>query len=1017
MPATPEFHFVAEKQAEKAQKHGAFSGVNLHNIRLATAELLSHIGRLGIFEQYSKHDMTHIDKLLGMLEWIIPLQTQSIMSPADWLVTVLCIYFHDLGMLVTRSEYEARSASGFQQYKDSLFNGSEGEDYRAKIQLMGQEKAETFLYQEFVRANHAKRIKQWITGQITTEFGVTRQIGNEIRKMVEPLGPKFCRDLGNVCESHHLDDLSDLNKYKVSQPYGDSPEETANLQYAAILLRTVDLLHVTKDRTPSIAFRLINPSDPISQEEWYKQMAVVNVRSQVAVNKEGHADPELPRDTIQIVAFFDNPRGFFSLTRYVAYVAKQLRMAFEWCRDARQQKGVRHEFPWRHIDDEDIETDGFLSNQFEFTLDQAKILDLLTGHTLYNDLRVVLRELVQNSLDAVRLQSLLANRKSIGTVSIRWNSSSRELIVEDQGTGMTQEIIEKHLLKVGSSRYQDPEFRKQHPDFSPISRFGIGVLSAFMIADEVEILTCHEQEQQARQLSLRSVHGKYLIRLLDKNSEEAKGLTPHGTRIRLKVRQSVKMPDVLQTAKTWIVLPGCKVSVQIDNAEHRVGFLSLEDALKDYCATVGIILSGNGAESSRIRFVEKTENGIKIAFAVEWSETFKEWSFVRPRQKRDGAWEPLGLCIEGIRVTFDSPGFSGFPVVAMVNAVGPAAPKTNVARSGLEQTPEGDATLAAIYRLLASHVTDEVNSLIKERGFSLTWSAGEGKWMMRAIHRSSNEIRPLEPQIFASEINKTPLLVMEHNEKREIVSPSRFQSENVFWSIDCGFFSSAESLLREVPGEGSLGALSRSIGGEGFPLPKEPILCGTDRWQELERGAFLGKEVSEFKIFEPQRRVDLRWASIASPARWVAIPDFARLSTGRTDRPLDIFLATTDIPISSAKHLSAVRAFGQLYILRRSPLIPTLLQMIDDVSGEQFPSPATVFLAAVCYSIVIKFGDRPSISDTELIDQNLVRFGRTFEQASSKYRALILKAMNDETWEYFDTSRWERRTMIWNPAY
>jgi molecular chaperone HtpG len=61
-------------------------------------------------------------------------------------------------------------------------------------------------------------------------------------------------------------------------------------------------------------------------------------------------------------------------------------------------------FPWRNIDDSNVETEGFLREAFEFTIDQAKILDLLTGHTLYNDSQVVIRELVQNSLDAIRLQ-------------------------------------------------------------------------------------------------------------------------------------------------------------------------------------------------------------------------------------------------------------------------------------------------------------------------------------------------------------------------------------------------------------------------------------------------------------------------------------------------------------------------------------------------------------------------------------------------------------------------------------
>src|SRR5258705_13862694 len=100
---------------------------------------------------------------------------------------------------------------------------------------------------------------------------------------------------------------------------------------------------------------------------------------------------------------------------------------------------------------------------------------------------------------------------------------------------MTQQIIERHLLRVGSSRYQDPNFKKQFPEFAAISRFGIGVLSTFMVADSVEITSCHPDDAEARQLSLRSVHGKYLIRLLPKDSVETKSLAPHGTRVKLRL--------------------------------------------------------------------------------------------------------------------------------------------------------------------------------------------------------------------------------------------------------------------------------------------------------------------------------------------------------------------------------------------------------------------------------------------------------------------------------------------------
>ena len=128
---------------------------------------------------------------------------------------------------------------------------------------------------------------------------------------------------------------------------------------------------------------------------------------------------------------------------------------------------------------------------------------------------------------------------------IHWDSTQRILTVEDNGTGMTQQIIENHLLKVGASRYQDPQFQKEYPDFSPISRFGIGVLSCFMIADDVEIVTCHPDEDQARHLTLRSVHGKDLVRLLDKNTDNAvQTVVPHRTIIRLTLRLSTLVKGV-----------------------------------------------------------------------------------------------------------------------------------------------------------------------------------------------------------------------------------------------------------------------------------------------------------------------------------------------------------------------------------------------------------------------------------------------------------------------------------------
>ena len=465
---------IAEKRAQEAEQLPAFDGINLLGLKRSIEAILRLIGRNGIFDEYTIHDISHIDAMLRSLEWLIPDATKAIMSPADWLMIVLAIYFHDMGMLVTREEYENRKRSQFDEFCETvLFLGDSGLDYKAKIDKLDSEQRQRFLYQEFVRHTHATRIREWITGKLSGRWGCSNQALAEVCNLLSSFDDQFRRDLGFVCESHHLDDLNDFAKYKVSQPYGNSDAETANLQYSAILLRTADLLHITQDRAPSRVFRLINPQDPLSQFEWAKQMAVKRLRPQTARNKEGNPDHNIPSDAIEVHAYFNDPNGFFGLTSYLAYAESQLQRSFDWALQAQRTQGALHAFPWRYIDDSLIETSGFLRKSFEFAIDQAKILDLLTGTTLYNEPTVVLRELVQNSLDAIRLRmrigSVSGYTETPGSVRIHWDSAQKILSVVDNGTGMTQTMIERHLLIRINLRDQEfPNLPLDPSSFAPL---------------------------------------------------------------------------------------------------------------------------------------------------------------------------------------------------------------------------------------------------------------------------------------------------------------------------------------------------------------------------------------------------------------------------------------------------------------------------------------------------------------------------------------------------------------------
>lgn len=118
-----ELNSFAEKKAEEAVKLFAFQGINLPLIKDKLAVILAKIGANGIFDEYTKHDISHVNGVLSLLDKIIPSQTKEIMTGADWLMITLAVYFHDMGMFVSKEEYEARNSnSEYVDFKTSLLS-------------------------------------------------------------------------------------------------------------------------------------------------------------------------------------------------------------------------------------------------------------------------------------------------------------------------------------------------------------------------------------------------------------------------------------------------------------------------------------------------------------------------------------------------------------------------------------------------------------------------------------------------------------------------------------------------------------------------------------------------------------------------------------------------------------------------------------------------------------------------------------------------------------------------------
>ncbi len=1027
--------YRSEGQAAKAENLPEFGGLNLLHIKREVAELISRIGSSGIFDEYTKHDISHINAMLNLLEsQIIPPRTFAAMSTADWLLLVLSVYFHDLGMLVTKHEYANRFVSGFPHYRDTvLFSKDDaGKDYRVRVSSLTGDDEERFLYQEFVRAHHAQRIRSWIEGSAPQELGITDSVAAALETLLNCLPTDFRRDLGIMCESHHLDDLDDLRKYNTSRPYGMTPSLTANLQYVAVLLRTADLLHITSDRTPSIAFRVLNPSDPLSQREWAKQRAVTSIRVRPERNQDDTIDHSIQSNTFEVYATFTDEEGFFGLTSYLDYAEKQLDQSFKWVAQAQKTETFPHSFPWRHIDQRHIETKNFLREQFEFTIDQVRILDLLTGHTLYNDPDVVVRELAQNSIDAVRLQFFDPTRslsQKEGLVRIDWNSNEQILTITDNGTGMSQEIIQNNLLKIGASRYQEPRFREEHPDFSPISRFGIGILSAFMIADAVEITTVYQTDEQARRLLLRSVHGKYLIRLIDKSDHSLNEIGEHGTKVQLKLRPSAKLDNIEEIARGWIVIPGCKVVVRVNGGEEIViGHSSPRKALEWSLKKRGISVTTQDIDSKDVvRVHEWTGAGVTLAYATVWSEYFRERSFMywqREYESGDDRHGAIGTCVEGIRITSASPGYQGRHLCAVANATGESAPRTNVARSGLENTPQRDQLLRQIYDGFAAHVSNEVKALQGARGYSLTHAASVASYLIAPIvpERISPDEGPIDVRLLREALSEIPAIVVEEHGNRTAKSVSEIAASSDFWTIDCEFFRTVNQLLYELPNSVSLETITTLTGGSRFSVPSGVVVFFQNLESILGRLLLSKREVKEIRVDREEKRIDLRWGTRTNPPMWLdpdrdwppmnssirrAMEDDFRYGRQRHDP--DVLLARSDeIVFRGLSDEIAVESSGIIYLLPGSPLCACLREQCLRNSNYDALHLLLEFIGRMMASDV-----SPERASTELRDWLLPRARPHVRIEDSINVDDVLIAIAKSKFRSFSTRRWRRNTELY----
>ncbi len=187
------------------------------------------------------------------------------------------------------------------------------------------------------------------------------------------------------------------------------------------------------------------------------------------------------------------------------------------------------------------------SEAFEFRAEIRQLLHIL-AHSLYTDREIFLRELISNASDALnRMQfEMHTNREVVSpeaelAIQVSIDEEAKTITVSDSGIGMTREELIENLGTIahsGVGAFMRDLEEEQRSAAEIIGQFGVGFYSAFMVAEEIRVVS-RSYRPEAEAVEWVSTAGdSYTIGLAEREER--------GTSVVLKLKE-----DAAEFANNW----------------------------------------------------------------------------------------------------------------------------------------------------------------------------------------------------------------------------------------------------------------------------------------------------------------------------------------------------------------------------------------------------------------------------------------------------------------------------------
>ena len=579
-------------------------------VKLLTSKIATDLPHLTI------HDITHIDALWEVADTIVG--DDFPFNPLEAYIFGGAVLLHDAALCFD-------AYTGGQQ---GLRNTVQWRDAHARLSSLNNtgdiSQEADFEALRYLHASQASRLA----------YEPWQAQSNESMYLIEDseLRENYGHLIGEIAASHHWDIKAVVEEFSSPRPptaFLDKDWVVDSLKIAC-MLRVADAGHIDGARAPTFLLKLLEMNS-VSRAHWVAQ----NRLGRVIVN---------PNDSTQLIIASTSPFPQNESTAWwvafdaIALFDKELRDCNEVLGNA--ANGSHPQFARqsvagagnvielkKHIETLDWEP----TDTKVHVSDVANLIERLGGTELYgtrDKLEIAIRELVQNSSDAINARQAITEEGFDGNIFVRLIDNPQKgsfiLQIDDNGIGMSQRTLTEDLMDFGKSFWKSTRASQEFPGIqasgiSPAGRFGIGFFSIFMIADSVKVFTRRFDEGLDSVKCLTFANGLSLRPTLSKHIPENFGMQ-FSTRVEIEVKRNVisnphqiEIIANIQGHKNFYVTfrdyvaalvagVGIRVFVEWDETVVQVhgGFPPKEENTQEWLKTLSYVKCGVNAQAQDI---------------------------------------------------------------------------------------------------------------------------------------------------------------------------------------------------------------------------------------------------------------------------------------------------------------------------------------------------------------------------------------------------------------------------------